>query len=163
MKEIGLLFVRYPDPLSEFIRHICRGRFTHIALSTDSGMDQFYSFNFKGFAIETKEKYIRTGALDSCLYTFNISDVAQSIINNKIERFLEKREKLAYSRLGVVLSLIHIPINRENKYFCSEFVAETLKESKAIEIPKKPQLYLPNHIAKIMDKQNCNIIDHYII
>ena len=163
MQEIGILFTRYPDPLSSMVRQINRGRFTHVSISIDDSMEKFYSFNFKGFSEETYEKYMRIGVMDSCLYTLNVSDLVQSYIDYKINKFLEMKEKLQYSKLGVLLCALHIPLDRENKYFCSEFVAETLQQSKAVEFNRKPQLCFPNHLARIMDKQECNIEEHFIV
>ena len=67
-------------------------------------------------------------------------------IAKEIERFLEQKDIYTYSRLGVILCLLHIPHKFENSYFCSQFVAEVLSNSGAVQLKKKESLYLPNHL-----------------
>ena len=60
-----------------------------------------------------------------------------------------KKETGCYSEEKIeiiVLCLLHIPYKFENKYFCSQFVAEILSRAGAIELKKKETLYLPGQL-----------------
>ena len=67
-------------------------------------------------------------------------------IETEIQLFLAKKEKLNYSRVGVRLCLLQIPYKFENKYFCSQFVAEVLAKVGAVKLRKKESLYLPGQL-----------------
>lgn len=62
-----------------------------------------------------------------------------------IESFKRNRAQLSYSRLGLILCFLHIPFHSEKHYFCSQFVVEMLKQSGAVSLERRPELYLPNH------------------
>lgn len=65
----------------------------------------------------------------------------------------KSQSRFVYSLTGVISSLVHIPVKRKDAYFCSEFVAETLKRAEAVELQKKPSLYLPNSMVKELAAQ----------
>ena len=56
-----------------------------------------------------------------------------------------------YAKLGVALGIIHIPLKQENRYFCSQFVAEVLGRSRAIQLKKDSALYFPGDFNKLSE------------
>jgi inositol transport system substrate-binding protein len=54
-------------------------------------------------------------------------------------------------KLYLVLCLLHIPFKFQDKYFCSQFVAEILEQSGAVRLKKKNTLYLPHHLLDGME------------
>jgi len=57
MKKVTILLTEYSDALSRFIYYISGRGYTHISLGLEEDEDRFYSFNYKGFCIETIEFY----------------------------------------------------------------------------------------------------------
>ena len=77
-----------------------------------------------------------------------VSDQAYQDIQARIETFQQRRAEYRYTRLGVVCCLLRIPFLWRRHYFCSQFVAEVLKQSAAFPLTRRAQLYLPNHLCR---------------
>ena len=147
MKTITILLTKYSDPFGRFICGISKNRYSHASISIDETEEIFYSFNTKGFVIEKPKKRIPKKRMPgSVCIRMQVPEETYELIKREIAYFLDKREQYAYSRLGVVLCLLHIPYKFENKYFCSQFVAEILSRAGAIELKKKETLYLPGQL-----------------
>jgi hypothetical protein len=102
-------------------------------------MKNFSYFSLNRNKIMTlSEKYHRL--------TEQIPDEVYGMIQEEIDRFLVNRDNYRYSRLGVVLCLMHIPYKFKNRYFCSQFVAEILEHAGAVRLKKKNTLYLPHQL-----------------
>ena len=105
-----------------------------------------YSFNYKGFAVETIEKHRRRGVEESLCFQLIISDEAYESIRDAIEMFKEKADEYSYTRLGVCLAVLNIPYSWKKHYFCSHFVAHLLVQSKALILQRDVSVYLPNQL-----------------
>ncbi|MDD3509613.1 MAG: hypothetical protein PHY27_14595, partial [Parabacteroides sp.] len=78
-----------------------------------------------------------------------------ALLQNRIQEKENNREELSYSRVGVVLCLLQIPLKIRDRYFCSQFVAEMLQQTKSVRLEKRASLYLPNQLSGILEKQKC--------
>lgn len=148
MKTIAIVLTRYTDPLSRFVYWINGGGFTHVSLSLDADMGTMYSFNFKGFAQENAQRFKRHGVTQTKSYQLCISDRAHQRLKQRIASFEAHRSDYRYSLLGVICCFFHIPYQAKNRYFCSQFVAESLLSAKAVHLRKHPALYLPNQLMR---------------
>lgn len=146
MKNVSVVFTKYTDPLSRFVYLLCGYGYTHASISLDDGSGEMYSFNFRGFCIETAAKHRRRGVSSSVSFTIRISDESYEWLKRKIKQFIENRSDYKYTRFGVLMCLLKIPFELENRYFCSQFVAEMLDRSGAVKLKKPSSLYLPNNI-----------------
>ncbi|MBS6561427.1 MAG: hypothetical protein KH355_14325 [Clostridiales bacterium] len=152
MKTITILLTKYSDLFGKFISGISKYGYSHASISIDEKEEVFYSFNIKGFAIEKPKKRIpKKRRAGSVCIRMQVPETIHAIIESEINRFLEKREQYTYSWWGVVLCLLHIPHKFENRYFCSQFVAELLSRSGAMELKKKESLYLPGQLVDGME------------
>ncbi len=143
MKQICILLTKYSDWISSLVYYIGGQGYTHSSIALGGQPTQFYSFNYRGFAVETTEKHRRRGVRCSRLYRLNVSDTVYERIEERIRYFLENRENYRYTRLGVLCCVLRLPLYWKNHYFCSQFVAELLSESKALRLSRKPCFYLP--------------------
>lgn len=146
MKEITVLLTRYSDRISSFVYHVAGHGYTHASLGL--GGEVYYSFNYWGFCEETLEKHRRRGVEQSLSCVLEVSDQAYQDIQARIETFQRRRAEYRYTRLGVVCCLLRIPFLWRRHYFCSQFVAEVLKQSAAFPLARRAQLYLPNHLCR---------------
>lgn len=76
-----------------------------------------------------------------------VSDKAYLQIKNRLQEMQEHRDKYCYTRLGVLCCILHLPFHWKDHYFCSQFVAELLRESGEVPLKHQPSLYLPNQFA----------------
>ena len=153
-KIITVLLTRYFSTFSNFIYWISGKGYTHASIALNDHDEYYYSFNFKGFRKEYPRRKPRQCG-KSISYKLEISEEAFEKIKSKIEEMEQNREKLSYSRLGVILCLLHVPYKIKNHYFCSQFVMELLEVSGSIFPEKDTSLYLPNQISEVLGKAEC--------
>ena len=148
MKTVTILLTRYSDIMGRFICKISRYKYSHASISIDEKEEVFYSFNTKGFTIEKPKKHIpRLRQQGSLCIRMKVSEDIHKRIADEIEKFMNKKEDLKYSNLGVILCLLRVPHKFKNRYFCSQFVAEILASAGAIELRKKATLYVPGQLV----------------
>ncbi len=152
-RTVAILLTKYTDLFSRFISFISKNGYSHASISIDEEEETFYSFSYKGFAIEKpKTKKSRKRTKESICIRMQVSEKSYSIIKEEIDGFLMNQSKFGYAKMGIVLCMLHIPYKFKNKYFCSQFVAEVLSQADAIILKKKESLYLPNHF---LDEREC--------
>lgn len=148
MKTITILLTKYSGWFARIISVISKNGYSHASISIDGKEEIFYSFNFKGFVIEKPKKYFPKKRLPgSVCIRIQVPESTYMLVKEEIQQFLEKREKYAYSRWGVILCLLRVPHKFKNRYFCSQFVTEVLSQAGAIELKKKESLYLPGQLV----------------
>ena len=149
MKTISIVLTNYPSHLSSFMETVYGYEYTHASICLDAMNEKMYSFNYKGFCMETVSKYKRHGVEKSISFQLQVTDAAFERLQNKIEQFVENREDFCYSSIGVVFCFVHIPFKRKKHYFCSQFVAEILAESGALKLKRRPSLYAQSFLPGI--------------
>ena len=145
-KTISILLTKQFDLFSRVANFFVGGYYTHASIGLSGDEKTFFSFNTKrGFCIE---KPIKKKRKNPCvLYQIQVPEQSYDDIVTRIEDFRNHANKYKYSFIGVLLCLLHIPFQIENRYFCSQFVSELLTLSGAAKLKKKPTLYLPKHFS----------------
>ncbi len=151
MKKINVLLTKYSDWISQLVYYIGGFGYTHASISLEEDESTYYSFNYKGFAVESVEAHQHRGVKRSICYQLMVSDDAYASIRSEIDRFLLNKDSYSYTRLGLLFCILKIPFYWEKHYFCSQFVAELLTDAKAVPLKKQPCLYLPNHFRAEME------------
>lgn len=147
MRQICVLLTKYSDWISTLVYHVGGRGFTHSSISLEEAPDTYYSFNLRGFAVETAEKHRRRGVKNSRCIRLQISDAAYARIRERLMEMLAHRTRYRYTRLGVLFCLLRLPFRWRDHYFCSQFVAELLRDSGAVPLRSAPGRYLPNRFA----------------
>lgn len=150
MKTIAILFTQNHGWFAALLKRLFGQKYDHVSISLGS-RSEFYSFNFKGFAHETPEKFRRQQVEDSILYEFPVEDGAYCAIQNGIAAARRQRAELRYSFPGVVFCCLGIPFRWAGHYFCSQFVSELLISAHAVALRKRACLYLPEHLRRELD------------
>lgn len=150
MKCISVLLTTYPDRFAKLIARLSGRGYTHASIGLEDP-DKFYSFNVRGFAVETPQKFRRQGVTESRCYRLLISDAAYRRIEGRIQTLEAHQTQYRYSCLGVWFCLLGLPFRQKHRYFCSQFVAELLARSGAVPLQKRPSLYLPNQFPRELE------------
>lgn len=138
------MLLHFSDLGSLAMQHFTGFYYTHASIGLDEDMNTFYSFVYKGFLIEKLTYYVKLEKEKPCmLYEIEVSSSIYKSIKDYLISFNEQKSNLEYTRLGLILALLHIPFKWTNHYFCSQFVAETLKQAQAVLLKKSCCLYLP--------------------
>ena len=151
MKQISILLTKYSDRMSNFIYHITGRGYTHSSIALGEDPEEYYSFNYRGFAVETIEKHKKRGVKNSLCFKIQVSDEVYETVKEQIQTFQANREEYSYSTFGVFLCLLQIPFRFHKSYFCSQFVAEVLSKSGAANLTKSPSCYTPNHLISLLE------------
>jgi len=151
-KYIYILLTKHSDWVSLLVYLLAGRGYTHTSIALGDDPASYYSFNFKGFVEESLEKHHRRGA-QYCCYRVAVTQEAYEKIQNRLGFFRQHRKRFEYSRLGLLCCVMGLPLRRERKYFCSQFVAELLEKSQALSLPRKSTLFQPNHFVSLLE---CN-------
>lgn len=152
MKKIFILLTKYSDWISCLLYHIGGHGYTHVSLALEENENCFYSFNYRGFCVETIEKHRHRGVHKSLSYQLEIPEKNYMEIYNRIQRFEEEKSNFQYTRLGLLCAVLQIPFQWKYHYICSQFVAELLSDTGSIPLHKHPSLYLPNQLRPELEK-----------
>lgn len=109
MRQIYVLLTKYSDWLSAVVCHVSGRGFTHSSISLDEDPDTYYSFNFRGFAVETAEKHRRRGVRNSRCIQLQVSDAAYTRLRMRLLDMLAHRAEYHYTRLGVLFCILRLP------------------------------------------------------
>lgn len=150
-RKIFVLLTQLPDPAARLLRFFTFFPYTHASLGLEEDMNTFYSFNYKGFFVEKITRYLKPGRkpFPCALYEMEVSQEVYRVVRQMIAGFERRKAAFRYTRLGVILSVLHIPNQRRDRYFCSHFVAEVLQRTKAARLKKHCTLYLPGDFRKL--------------
>ncbi|MEG0894922.1 MAG: hypothetical protein RSE93_04345 [Oscillospiraceae bacterium] len=147
MKNIYILLSRTNTSFANLVHLVTADAYTHASISLDRELTKLYSFARKnerfllpaGFIKEN----IHTGIFkkyEECqcvLYSLKVTNKSY----NKVEKILHKMcanpDAYSYNVVGVILCKLGIVYEKDNCYFCSEFVSHLLEKSGAIKLPKE--------------------------
>ena len=150
-RKIYIMLSRFPDNGSRAIEAMTGFYYTHASIGLEEDMNTFYSFVVKGFIVEKITRYVRSDRdpFPCQLYEKEVPEWVYQRLKGVLESYVQNRGTLRYSKLGVALCLLRIPYKRRFGYFCSQFVADVLSESRAVSLEKPSELYLPGDIRKL--------------
>lgn len=144
-RKIYILLTRFPDNGSKAIHAMTGFYYTHASIGLEEDMNTFYSFVVKGFIVEEISRYLRPDrAPFPCqLYELEVSEKVYNSVKKILNSYVERKKHLHYTKLGLVFCLLRIPYKKDHHYFCSQFVADVLRQAKATHLKKHSALYLP--------------------
>lgn len=164
-KEIYILLLRSQSLFSRVIHIATKEEYTHVSIGMGNGCMQFYSFARRytnlplpaGFVQENLDSGLmaKSKSAPCALYRITIPAGAYFSLRRKLKKMLPKQKRFQYSVLGTLFCFFGIEYKRENKYFCFQFVAETLNEAGVIKLTKSPALYHPVDFIKLPQAELC--------
>ena len=150
-RKIFVLLTQFPGFDSKALRWWTHFPYSHVSLGLDEDMNTFYSFVVKGFIVEDISRYNKPGRSPfPCeLYALEVSESTYQAVKKNMQTFVGNQSKLAYTRLGLILTLANIPWRLKNQYICSQFVAQILQRCAAVRLKKDSTLYLPKDFPRL--------------
>lgn len=155
---IYILLIRSETWLSRLIHVTTAADYTHVSISLDGPTGPFYSFGRKnpehslpaGLVQEPmrwnmKHRY----SAPCCLYSLNVSDESYMKLRRRVNQMYAQRDLYNYNILGLLGAFFNFPLKRRYHYFCSQFVANILAESGALEFDKSPDLLRPTDFCAL--------------
>ena len=150
-RKLYILLTRFPGKTAIAIHAMTGCYYTHASIGLEEDMNTFYSVVGKGFIVEKITRYVRPDRdpFPCQLYELEVPEKVYCTVKKLLEECVENKNSYQYSKLGVVLCLLRIPFRRQHHYFCSQFVAEILKDAKAAELVKDSTLYYPGDFRRM--------------
>lgn len=149
-KTIYILLTEHTDFIARLYRLLTGHRYTHASIGMEDYGKRYFSFGIKkGFRVEMPwlyTKFKKKG--EACaLYHLEVTEERYADVKERLEEFKKNRKQYHYSFLSAALCFLRIPHHFKNGYFCSEFVADILSSSDAVQLSKRPSLYHPGDFA----------------
>jgi hypothetical protein len=143
-KKIYILLTDTGTILTRLIKSYTKKPYNHASIAFDAELIEVYSFGRKiaknpfigGFVREDLHSVLFRQA-DCAIYSLSITNDEFQKMYRYIQKIASEKENYRYNFIGLFGVLFQKPIKRKNAFFCSQFVASVLKESKVIDFEEK--------------------------
>lgn len=154
MKHVYVLLTKTNTVLSRTIGKSTGDAYTHASLALDRELRELYSFGRKfahnpllaGFVREslTHGVFSWDGSVPCAVYELDVEDRVYAAIERRVRRMYELRRRYHYNLLGLLYNYAGRTRSRAHRYFCSEFVADTLQRTGALRLGIPPAQVRPS-------------------
>lgn len=154
-KRIYLLLTDTKSLLARAIKSYTKKPYSHASLAFDKELIDVYSFGRKtprnpfhgGFVKEDIQSDLFYHA--QCgVYALSVTDKQYDKIKRYIENMYKQKDKFHYNLLGLFGLVLNKPVQRENTYFCSQFVAKILEDCDIMTCDKDASLMTPHDLLE---------------
>lgn len=146
---------------SRLITAYTREPYAHTSIALDLQLNEMYSFARKrihnpidcGFIYEDIETGVfgRDKGTICSVYALPVTEEQYKNVIKEIDVFKQFQPEYSYNFTGIVCVMVNKPIVRNNKYFCSEFVAYVLDRSGIKLFNKHNSLVSPSDFRLLLD------------
>ena len=153
LKNIYILLMRSDTTVSRIIYALTRETYTHSALSFTDDLSVLFSFGRKNpnriFPAGLVTESLKKGVMARCknspcvILQLSVQDETYRRAKAFVNSFFNQHSVYRYDILGLLCCKWNREFNRENYYFCSQFVATVLRESGCVRLAKSPSLIHP--------------------
>ncbi|WP_232329083.1 hypothetical protein [Metabacillus litoralis] len=152
-KKIYILLTDTGTILNRLIKSYTKKTYNHASIAFDTELIEVYSFGRKtaknpfigGFVREDIHSVLFNQAY-CAIFSLTITNHEYQKMYQYIQEIAAKKEHYRYNFIGLFGVLFKKPIKRKNAFFCSQFVASVLKESKVIDYDKDLSLVEPSDL-----------------
>lgn len=155
-KRVYLLLTDTGSVLTKTIKLYTKKPYNHASISFDETLTQLYSFGRKkprnpfmgGFVKENINEGLFRNATCAvyCLTVQEIDYYRMQLYINEINRH---KESYRYNFIGLFAIMINKQLDRDNAFFCSEFVASVLKQCDAVHFNMPLSLIAPHDLQML--------------
>ncbi|CAM3608629.1 hypothetical protein [Marinicrinis lubricantis] len=147
-RKIYILLTDTGTLLSKLIGWYTRRNLNHVSIALDEQLTEIYSFGRTNSSNPFVGGFVRerlNGDLvrnphrvtPSSIYSCTVSEEVYERIRVRIRYMLENKDIYKYNLLGLFAIMFNFELNRDNNYFCSQFVAEIMSRE-GLSLAKKP-------------------------
>lgn len=137
--------------MAKLIKSFTHNPYAHSSLSFDTDLDHMVSFNRDGMVEENIFSGVykkNASKIRYSLYVYMATADEYEAMKRFVEQLTTKRDKLKYNLLGLTNFIFGRGSEREDKFFCSEFVAATISAGNNKVIKTQPFMTSPYMFAK---------------
>ena len=146
------IFLSYTGTnMAKLIKSFTHDPYAHSSISFDTELDHMVSFNRDGMVEENIKNGIwktNANSIKYSLYMYLATAEEYDAMRNFVNELLDKRNKLKYNLLGLTNFIFGRGSEREDRFFCSEFVSSVISAGNKNIIKTKPFMTSPYMLAK---------------
>lgn len=160
MKSTYILLTDTGTVLTKCIKLFTRKNYNHSSIALDQQLDNVYSFGRKkvtnpfdgGFVKENlyQDFFLRAKCQ---VFRFDVTDEQYELLQTKLSEFELEKSKYRYNLIGLIGIALHQNWERENAFFCSQFLAYILEECEMGTFDKPCYLVTPADLIQTLDPQ----------
>ena len=164
-KTIYILLTRTTTILSRAVHLLTADDYTHVSIAFNKNLQPLYSSSRKngrtlfpaGPCKESfKHGYLREHIDIPCaVYELHVTKEVYYRAKKEVEKVIKDADNYHFNIIGLLLCRFNIAYNRKKNYFCSQFVSEVLKRSRALELPKESSLMRPSDYMELPELALC--------
>ena len=141
------------------IRLATGAEYSHVSLSLDEGLSPMYSFarkyiNFPFYGAMVTEEigkgvYGKFPIVPCRIYRLPVTDVQYQGVKQMVETMWQNSDHYGYNYIGLIFNYFGRSRHYDNRFFCSEFVYQVLRQNDVIDFNKSPCMVRPQDFMNI--------------
>lgn len=154
-KKIYLLLTDTGTLFTRTIKLYTRKPYNHASIAFDENLAELYSFGRKDIHNPFNGGFVKENVREGLLQRANCAIYSRSIpveqckrISQYIQKIKKHEDQYRYNLLGLFAVILRIKFDRENAFFCSQFVAKVLTECGVTTFSKPPSLMTPHDLQE---------------
>ena len=153
--KVYLLFTNTGTMFTKLIQLYTKHALNHASIAFDEQLEEIYSFGRKkpynpfigGFVKEQVNEGLMKNA-ECAVYSLSVSKEEYELMREEVRRIEQRKEQMKYNLMGLFAIIFNQTWERDNAFFCSQFVATVLNRKKGL-LYKVPCLITPQDLIKI--------------
>ncbi|NQX49075.1 hypothetical protein HQN87_27495 [Paenibacillus tritici] len=153
-RDIYIVLTGTGTAFSGLIKWFTKAELNHASIAFDSELREVYSFGRKKvynpfIAGLIHEDFVHPfySSADCAIYQLRVTTEEYDTMYNHVQGMMQNQERYKYHLLGLVGVLLNIRIDRENAFFCSQFVASVFEETAVHPVAKPSCFVTPEDFA----------------
>lgn len=149
-RELYIVLTNTGTVLANIISYCTKEHLSHVSIAFDSNLSEVYSFGRKYQRNPFIGGFIREdfgGPLfhhsQCAIYRMRVSQQTYDSIRSQIDHFVNYAGRYHYNFLGMIAVYFNIAWQRNNHYFCSQFVSSVLNNANLELFHKETTLVTP--------------------
>ncbi len=154
-----IVLTKTSTALSRAIAFAKGDEYTHASIAFDEDISVMFSFGRKYatnpfigcFRRESLEEgvFLRQRKLPGVIIRMEVTEEQYMLARNIVVNMVLDSHKYSYNYAGLIHSLLKMPVYRETRFMCSEFVYHVLNQCKALDLQKSRNLVTPQELAAV--------------
>ena len=161
-EKVYIVLSQTGTALSRILKLLTRAPYNHSSLATDDSLQTMYSFGranpynpFIGAFVQespTAGTFKRFKNTDVMVLECAVSREKYAELHRVLTDMVRERARYHYNYLGLFLAALHIHREKENCYYCSEFVKAMARLLELEGVEKIPPIVKPIHFLELTHK-----------
>lgn len=155
-KKVYIILSNTGTLFSKAIGMYTKKELNHASIAFDEELNEMYSFGRKSHHNPFNGGFIKENPIEGMLqratcaiYECAVTDSEYLRMKSIITQMEQQQQLYKYNLIGLVYVAINIEKERENAFFCSQFVATIMKECPSSQFRVAPPLTQPYHFEQL--------------